>query len=127
VVGPQDERPPFQDSRKPGGATSLTKRHLEHLLQEHAQLPRAATPPCAGAASPPQVGAASPRRPWVVAPPRAGAGAAAPPRALRTGAATPSLARRAGGGGTSSLPCFLDGQLHAMCLLEEEALGFTSW
>jgi hypothetical protein len=33
-----------------------------------------------------------------------------------------------GGGGTSSLPRFLDGSLDAMRLLEEEeALGFTSW
>jgi hypothetical protein len=33
-----------------------------------------------------------------------------------------------GGGGTSSLPLFLDGSLDAMHLLEEgEALGFTSW
>jgi hypothetical protein len=33
-----------------------------------------------------------------------------------------------GGGGISSLPCFLDGSLDAMHLLEEEyALGFTSW
>jgi hypothetical protein len=33
-----------------------------------------------------------------------------------------------GGGGTSSLPHFLDGSLDAMHLLEEgEALGFTSW
>jgi hypothetical protein len=34
-----------------------------------------------------------------------------------------------GGGGTSSLPCFLDGSLDdAMHVLEdEEALGFTSW
>jgi hypothetical protein len=32
------------------------------------------------------------------------------------------------GGGTSSLPRFLDGSLDAMRLLEEEeALGFTSW
>jgi hypothetical protein len=32
-----------------------------------------------------------------------------------------------GGGGTSSFPRFLDGSLDAMRLLEEEALGFTSW
>jgi hypothetical protein len=33
-----------------------------------------------------------------------------------------------GGGGTSSLPRFLDGSLDAMRFLEEEeALGFTSW
>jgi hypothetical protein len=32
------------------------------------------------------------------------------------------------GGGTSSLPRFLDGSLNAMRLLEEEeALGFNSW
>jgi hypothetical protein len=62
VVGPRDERPPFQVSRKPGGASSLKKRHPEHLLKEHARAPRAAAQPCAGATSPPQTGAASPPR-----------------------------------------------------------------
>jgi hypothetical protein len=39
-----------------------------------------------------------------------------------------SLGSVGGGCGTSSLPCFLDGSLDAMRLLEEgESLGFTSW
>jgi hypothetical protein len=61
------------------------------------------------------------------APPRARrAVAAAPPQARWAGSAAPPWARR--GGGTSSLPRFLDGSLDTMHLLEEgEALGFTSW
>jgi hypothetical protein len=53
---------PFQDWRKPDGASSLKNRHPPHLLLEHTGAPRATAPPCAGAASPPRAGAASPRR-----------------------------------------------------------------
>jgi hypothetical protein len=84
VVGPRDERPPFEASRKPRATTLLTKRHPEHLVQEHARPPRAVAPPRAGAASPPWAGLASPSRPWAAAPPWAGA--AAPPRARVDGA-----------------------------------------
>jgi hypothetical protein len=91
VVGLRDERPPFQDSGKPGGVSSLTNRHPTHLLKEHTGAPRAAVPPCAGAASPP----------------RAGAGAVAPPRAQRAGAETPSRARRAGAAAPPPSPASL--------------------
>jgi hypothetical protein len=134
-MGPRDERAPFKASRKPRGTNSLTRWLRQHLVQEHARPPRAVVPPCAGAtsppwaraASPPRAGEASPRWAGAAASPRAGA--TSPYRAWQTRAAAPSRARRAGGGGTSSLPCFLDGSIddamHA--LKEEEALGFTSW
>jgi hypothetical protein len=86
VVGPRDERPSFQDSRKPDGASSLTNMHPPHLLKEHAGAPRAVAPPCTEAASPPRAGVASPQWVW----------AAAPPQAWRAGAAAPSRARWAG-------------------------------
>jgi hypothetical protein len=94
VVGPRDERSPFEASRKPRGTISLTKRHPQHLVQEHAWPPRATAPPCAGAASPPRAGAASPPRAGAASPSRAGAGA--PPRARQAGAAAPSRAWQAG-------------------------------
>jgi hypothetical protein len=86
----RDERPPFQNSGKLGGASSLTNRHPTHLLKEHTWAPRAAAPPCTGAASPPWAGAASPRRAWAAAPPRAQwVEAAAPSQAQWAGVAVP--------------------------------------
>jgi hypothetical protein len=44
ILGPRDEWPPFEASRKHRGTSSLTKWLRQHLVEEHAQLPRTAAP-----------------------------------------------------------------------------------